>query len=62
MKERHHLEHSQAALFAELAVLATSWDGIPNAIKIADQKNFAGSNFVYEKCMELFLSCLFIIL
>jgi 8-hydroxy-5-deazaflavin:NADPH oxidoreductase len=27
---------------AELAVLATSWDGIPNAIKTADKKNFAG--------------------
>jgi 8-hydroxy-5-deazaflavin:NADPH oxidoreductase len=33
---------AEAASFAELAVLATSWDGIPNAIKIADQKNFAG--------------------
>ena len=33
---------SETASFAELAVLATSWDGIPNAIKIADQKNFAG--------------------
>lgn len=33
---------SEAASFAELAVLATSWDGIPNAVKIADQKNFAG--------------------
>jgi predicted dinucleotide-binding enzyme len=33
---------SEAASFAELAVLATSWDGIPNAIKIADQKNFVG--------------------
>jgi predicted dinucleotide-binding enzyme len=33
---------SEAASFAELAVLATSWDGIPNAIKIANQKNFAG--------------------
>jgi 8-hydroxy-5-deazaflavin:NADPH oxidoreductase len=27
---------------AELAVLATSWDGIPNAIKTAEKKNFAG--------------------
>jgi 8-hydroxy-5-deazaflavin:NADPH oxidoreductase len=33
---------AEAASFAELAVLATSWDGIPNAIKTADQKNFAG--------------------
>ena len=33
---------SEAAAFAEQAVLATSWEGIPNAIKIADQKNFAG--------------------
>ena len=33
---------SEAASFAELAVLATSWDGIPNAIKIADHKNFVG--------------------
>jgi 8-hydroxy-5-deazaflavin:NADPH oxidoreductase len=33
---------SEAASFAELVVLATSWDGTPNAIKIADQKNFDG--------------------
>jgi predicted dinucleotide-binding enzyme len=33
---------SEAASFAELIVLATSWDGTPNAIKIADQKNFDG--------------------
>jgi predicted dinucleotide-binding enzyme len=33
---------SEAASFADLVVLATSWDGLPNAIKIADQKNFAG--------------------
>jgi 8-hydroxy-5-deazaflavin:NADPH oxidoreductase len=33
---------AEAASFAELAVLATSWDGISNAIKIADPKNFAG--------------------
>ena len=33
---------SEAASFAELAVLSTSWDGISKAIKIADQKNFAG--------------------
>ena len=33
---------AEAASFAELAVLATSWEGISNAIKIADPKNFAG--------------------
>src|SRR5919108_3932530 len=33
---------TEAASFAELVVLATLWDGIPNAIEMADQKNFAG--------------------
>ena len=33
---------AETASFAELVVLATLWDGTPNAIKIADQKNFAG--------------------
>jgi len=33
---------AEAASFAELVVLATSWDGTPNATKIADQKNFDG--------------------
>ena len=33
---------AEAASFAELVVLATSWDGTPNVIKIADQKNFDG--------------------
>lgn len=33
---------AEAAAFAELLVLATLWDGIPNVIKIADQKNFVG--------------------
>jgi hypothetical protein len=35
---------AEAAAFAELLVLATLWDGIPNVIKIADQKNFVGKN------------------
>jgi 8-hydroxy-5-deazaflavin:NADPH oxidoreductase len=33
---------AEAAAFAEQLVLATLWDGIPNVIKIADQKNFVG--------------------
>jgi 8-hydroxy-5-deazaflavin:NADPH oxidoreductase len=33
---------AEAALFGELNVLATSWDGASNAINMADSKNFAG--------------------
>lgn len=33
---------ADAARFAELAVLATRWDGTENAIKLADPKNLSG--------------------
>lgn len=33
---------TEAASFAELIVLATLWDGTPNAIKMADPKDFDG--------------------
>jgi 8-hydroxy-5-deazaflavin:NADPH oxidoreductase len=33
---------TEAASFAELIVLATLWDGTPNAIKMADPKEFDG--------------------
>jgi predicted dinucleotide-binding enzyme len=33
---------AEAASFAELIVLATLWNGTPNAIRMADQKNFTG--------------------
>ena len=33
---------TEAASFAELIVVATLWDGTPNAIKMADPKNFDG--------------------
>ena len=33
---------AEAASFAELIVLATLWDGTPNAIKMADPKDFDG--------------------
>jgi 8-hydroxy-5-deazaflavin:NADPH oxidoreductase len=33
---------SEAASFGEIVVIATSWDGTSNAIKLADPKNFAG--------------------
>lgn len=32
---------SEAASFGEIVVIATSWDGTSNAIKLADPKNFA---------------------
>ena len=42
-KEKDHQERLQkAASFAELIVLATLWDGTPNAIKMADPKDFDG--------------------
>jgi predicted dinucleotide-binding enzyme len=33
---------TEAASFGEMIVIATSWDGTSNAIKMADPKNFAG--------------------
>ena len=33
---------AEAASFGEMIVIATSWDGTSNAIKMADPKNFAG--------------------
>jgi predicted dinucleotide-binding enzyme len=33
---------TEAASFGEMIVMATSWDGTSNAIKIADPTNFAG--------------------
>ena len=33
---------AEAALFGEMIVISTSWDGTSNAIKMADPKNFAG--------------------
>ena len=42
-KEKDYQERLQkAASFAELIVLATLWDGTPNAIKMADPKDFDG--------------------
>ena len=33
---------AKAASFGEMIVIATSWDGTSNAIKMANSKNFAG--------------------
>ena len=33
---------AEAASFGEMIVIATSWDGTSNSIKMADPKNFAG--------------------
>jgi predicted dinucleotide-binding enzyme len=33
---------AEAASFGEMIVIATSWDGISNVIKMADPRNFAG--------------------
>jgi 8-hydroxy-5-deazaflavin:NADPH oxidoreductase len=37
---------AEAASFGEMIVIATSWDGTSNAIKMADPKNFAGKEVI----------------
>jgi 8-hydroxy-5-deazaflavin:NADPH oxidoreductase len=46
MEEKKKVKHYQELLrtpsFGEMIVIATSWDGTSNVIKMADPKNFAG--------------------
>src|SRR6266516_4748927 len=59
---------TEAASFGEMIVIATSWDGTSNVIKMADPTNFAGkividvtnkssSKFLKELSQQYYISC-----